>query len=165
MLKDYYRILGVPPTASDAEIKSAYRSMSMWWHPDKNPNEDVTTRMQDINEAYYILKDSIRRQRYDAEYRAFEQSRKQQTVTFYTQSDGNSSSASDYYYNYTVHDEDLKNDIDTARQKAKEMVEQFLSSLKTASKDAAKGAWSEMYPYIISAIIFSIIIYLIHVCL
>ena len=68
MFKDYYQILGIPFTASTQEIKDAYRKMSLKWHPDKNPNIDVTEIMQDINEAYKILYDEFSRARYDKEY-------------------------------------------------------------------------------------------------
>ena len=68
MLKDYYSILGISFNASDEEIKRAYRALSKRWHPDVNPGLDTTAIMQDINEAYYILKDSAMRVRYDAEY-------------------------------------------------------------------------------------------------
>ena len=68
MLKDYYSILGISFNASDEEIKRAYRALSKRWHPDVNPRLDTTAIMQDINEAYYILKDSAMRVRYDAEY-------------------------------------------------------------------------------------------------
>lgn len=57
MFKDYYKILGISRQASAQEIKSAYRTMSKKWHPDINPGMDVTSIMQDINEAYAILKD------------------------------------------------------------------------------------------------------------
>ena len=67
MFKDYYQILGVSPTASKQEIKQAYRMMSLKWHPDKNPGVDVTSMMQDINEAYKILNDDLCRARYDKE--------------------------------------------------------------------------------------------------
>ena len=68
MLKDYYSILGISFNASDEEIKRAYRALSKRWHPDVNPGRDTTAIMQDINEAYYILRDSAMRVRYDAEY-------------------------------------------------------------------------------------------------
>lgn len=68
MLKDYYSILGISFNASDEEIKWAYRALSKRWHPDVNPGLDTTAIMQDINEAYYILRDSAMRVRYDAEY-------------------------------------------------------------------------------------------------
>ena len=68
MLKDYYSILGISFNASDEEIKRAYRALSKRWHPNVNPGLDTTAIMQDINEAYYILRDSAMRVRYDAEY-------------------------------------------------------------------------------------------------
>ena len=78
MFKDYYKILGVTHLASPADIKRAYRDMSMKWHPDRNPNEDVTSIMQDINEAYAILKDKSKRDRYDLEYAIFYQENNKQ---------------------------------------------------------------------------------------
>ena len=71
MFKDYYKILGISRQASFQDIKSAYRAMSIKWHPDKNPNSDVTSIMQDINEAYAILKDEEKRERYNKEYDVF----------------------------------------------------------------------------------------------
>ena len=68
MLKDYYSILGISFNASDEEIKRAYRALSKRWHPDMNPGLDTTAIMQDINEAYFILRDSAMRVKYDAEY-------------------------------------------------------------------------------------------------
>ena len=68
MLKDYYSILGISFNASDEEIKRAYRALSKRWHPNVNPGLDTTAIMQDINEAYFILRDSEMRVRYDAEY-------------------------------------------------------------------------------------------------
>ena len=68
MLKDYYSILGISFNASEDEIKRAYRAMSRKWHPDTNPGIDTTAIMQDINEAYYVLKDPLTKARYDAEY-------------------------------------------------------------------------------------------------
>lgn len=71
MFKDYYKILDIHRHATAQEIKSAYRAMSMKWHPDKNPGTDVTNIMQDINEAYAILKDTNKRERYNQEYDIF----------------------------------------------------------------------------------------------
>ena len=157
MFKDYYQILEVPPTASASEVKTAYRAMSMKWHPDKNPGKDVMSKMQDINEAYAILKDEVKRQRYDNEYRIFTASRVNQQEWSYTNNTNSSQNANDWDYNYDVHDDSLKDDIKEAREYAKSLVEEFLNSFKTASKDAVKGAWNESKYMVYIAIFFTLL--------
>lgn len=62
----HYDVLEVPETASPAEIKKAYRRLSLIHHPDKNRgNTDVSGKFQKINEAYEILSDEHKRQEYD----------------------------------------------------------------------------------------------------
>lgn len=64
--KDYYKILGVERNASEADIKKAYRSMAMMFHPDKNPgDEGAAERFKDIQEAYEVLSDKERKSKYD----------------------------------------------------------------------------------------------------
>lgn len=63
--RDYYEILGVSKTASDAEIKSAYRKMALKFHPDKNKASDAEEKFKEINEAYQILSNKEKRQAYD----------------------------------------------------------------------------------------------------
>lgn len=65
--RDFYEILGVTKTATESELKSAYRKMALKWHPDKNPNnkEEAETKFKEINEAYQILSDKQKRQTYD----------------------------------------------------------------------------------------------------
>ncbi|MDV3560787.1 hypothetical protein CMU69_14745 [Elizabethkingia anophelis] len=70
-MKDYYKILEISATASLDEIQSAYRNASRKWHPDRNSGMDTTSQMQEINEAYRILKDEESRKRYDDEYNRF----------------------------------------------------------------------------------------------
>lgn len=156
MFKDYYKILGISKDASLAEIKSAYRTMSMKWHPDKNPYMDVTAIMQDINEAYAILKDDVKRHRYDEEYNQFT---KQHYQTNYSNTSNASTEFSDnsQKYDYDVKDETLREDIKAAREYAKKLVDEFMESFKTSSKKAAKGAW-EGAKYYIYGLIFMIII-------
>ena len=64
--KDYYKTLGVERSASDQEIKKAYRKLAMKYHPDKNPGDkQAEEKFKDINEAYQVLSDSEKRGRYD----------------------------------------------------------------------------------------------------
>jgi curved DNA-binding protein len=67
MAKDYYRILGVPKNASDAEIKKAYRKLAMQYHPDRNPGKEkwANEKFKEINEAYGVLGDPQKRKQYD----------------------------------------------------------------------------------------------------
>ncbi len=62
----YYETLGVSRTASDGEMKAAYRKLAMQWHPDRNPgNQDSEIKFKEINEAYDVLKDGDKRAAYD----------------------------------------------------------------------------------------------------
>lgn len=63
--KDYYEILGVKKEASEAEIKSAYRKLARKYHPDVNKEKGAEEKFKDINEAYEVLGDKEKRQRYD----------------------------------------------------------------------------------------------------
>ncbi len=158
MFKDYYQLLGISPSASLEEIKHAYRAMSLKWHPDKNPNVDVKNIMQDINEAYRILKNDITRERYDKEYQIFTQ---QQEKKKPERAENMSES---WNYGYNVKDEDLKNDINEARAYAKDLVDEFFKNLRETSKAAAKGAWEGAYMYIIGGVIVSFFFALIRAC-
>ena len=64
--KDYYEILGVKREATDAEIKSAYRKLARKYHPDVNKTKEAESKFKDINEAYEVLGDKAKRQRYDS---------------------------------------------------------------------------------------------------
>jgi len=67
MAKDLYEVLGVSKTATDAEIKSAYRKLAMQWHPDKHKGDkDVEQKFKEINVAYEVLSDKKKRQQYDS---------------------------------------------------------------------------------------------------
>ena len=64
--KDYYAILGVNKTASQEEIKKAYRKLALKYHPDRNPGDKTAEeKFKEINEAYDILKDEQKRAAYD----------------------------------------------------------------------------------------------------
>lgn len=64
--RDYYEVLGVAKTASADEIKSAYRKLAMKYHPDRNPgDESAKAKFQEASEAYEVLSNPEKRQRYD----------------------------------------------------------------------------------------------------
>lgn len=64
-MKDYYGILGVPASASDSEIKTAFRKLAIRYHPDKNPAPEARPLFHDVNEAYDVLGDPRKRAVYD----------------------------------------------------------------------------------------------------
>ena len=73
--RDYYEILEVTRTATEAEMKASYRKLAMKWHPDRNPGDkDCEAHFKEINEAYDVLKDEQKRAAYDRfGHAAFEQ--------------------------------------------------------------------------------------------
>lgn len=61
--RDYYEVLGISKSASEDEIKKAFRKLAVKYHPDKEGGDEA--KFKEINEAYEVLKDSTKRQRYD----------------------------------------------------------------------------------------------------
>ena len=159
LFKDYYAILGVPQSATPEELRTAYRSMSKKYHPDKNLGKDMTSLMQDINEAYAILKDERKRSLYDAEYNRFIKAKQDRQIK-----EEKEEKTSSYSYEYDIQDETLREDIQNAREYARQLVDEFFESLKETAKVAAKGAWEGVKYYIYMAIFLSIIGGLISTC-
>ncbi len=75
--KDYYKTLGVSKSASQKEIKKAYKKLALKYHPDKNPdNPEAEKRFKEVNEANSVLSDPEKRKKYDelgANWEAYEQ--------------------------------------------------------------------------------------------
>jgi curved DNA-binding protein len=79
--KDYYQTLGVTKSASEKEIKQAYRKLARKHHPDVNPGDkSAEAKFKEINEAHEVLGDPEKRKKYDelgANWRMYEQARQQ----------------------------------------------------------------------------------------
>ena len=64
--KNYYSILGVSRSASEREIKQAYRKLARKYHPDVNPGDkSAEAKFKEINQAYEVLSDKEKRSKYD----------------------------------------------------------------------------------------------------
>ena len=148
MFKDYYQILDIDPDSTTEEIRKAYKAASMKYHPDSNPGKDTTSQMQDINEAYAILKDDEKRSRYDQEYKRF----RQETTTI-----PEPKTTSWTYSSYDIKDENVKRDVDDAREYARSLVEEFMQSLKRNTKVAVQAAGEELKSWVVVLIIMTIL--------
>ena len=65
MAKDFYKILGVSKKASQDEIKKAFKQLAKKYHPDINKGKDSEEKFKELNEAFQILNDPIKRNQYD----------------------------------------------------------------------------------------------------
>src|SRR5215211_1209685 len=78
--RDYYDVLGVPRSASEKDIRQAYRKLARQYHPDLNPNDkQAETKFKEIGQAYEVLSDADKRKQYDRwghDFEKIEQARK-----------------------------------------------------------------------------------------
>ncbi|MCI0531846.1 MAG: DnaJ domain-containing protein, partial [candidate division Zixibacteria bacterium] len=64
--RDYYEILGVDRSATEDDVKKAYRKLAVQYHPDKNPgNKSAEEKFKEISEAYEVLRDPQKKSKYD----------------------------------------------------------------------------------------------------
>jgi curved DNA-binding protein len=104
---DYYKILGVPKTAPEQDIKKAYRKLARKYHPDLNPNDkEAEKKFKEINEANEVLSNPENRKKYDAygehwqhaeAYKEAEQQQKQRQPEYQSTDDFSSGDYSDFF--------------------------------------------------------------------
>lgn len=158
MFIDYYEILEIDSSASSKDIKDAFRKSAIKWHPDKNEGIDTTEKMQLINEAYLILKDSEARAKYDIEYANYISFKKQSVI----------SDTTSFSEDYDIEDEILSHWINNARKQAVDLAKQTIKDFKDIAKSGAKGAVKEggslLVGYIILAVLIAIITAIVGQC-
>ncbi|CAN0471851.1 unnamed protein product, partial [Phaeothamnion confervicola] len=72
-VQDYYQTLGLPQTATSAQIRTAFKRLAMQYHPDRNPNNPMAEEIfKQVNEAYHILSDPLKKARYDSRFYTYE---------------------------------------------------------------------------------------------
>jgi curved DNA-binding protein CbpA len=177
MFKDYYAILEISQSATLAEIKSAYRTQAMKWHPDKNHGMDTTEKMKEINEAKLILTDEEGRLRYDKEYLRFksfqqdkekakkteepkqkqhkkqEQEKKTEDKTY----ENKEQKPKEEYSTYHFDDEILKKWMENARKQAMRNVEEMI----TEFRDSSIAGFGTFFKTALMAIVIGIIFFII----
>lgn len=173
MFVDYYAILEIKISASQEDIKAAFKKQALKWHPDRNPGQDTTFCMQQINEAYLILKDPEARERYDREYKQFKQYKQQQD---YSTREGERKQDGEHqnrgkerkqnerqydYSEYTVNDDILKKWMENARRQAVDLAKKTIEDFKGISTAGAKAVANETVAGIGRYLIFSVAIMII----
>jgi curved DNA-binding protein CbpA len=153
---DYYAVLEIEVTASQQEVKAAFRARALKWHPDRNRDQDTNLIMQKINEAYLILKDPEARGRYDREYERFKRYQQECDYSNKKSSEGPASNQeykerkdNDYrgrydYADYSINDDILKKWIENARRQAVDLARKTIEDFKGISNVGAKAVSQEI---------------------
>lgn len=157
MFVDYYKLLEIDISVSQSEIKSAFRRQALKWHPDTNPGIDTTEMMQQINEAYLILKDIDARERYDIEYKRFKEYNKEQKETNSQGDNINHEKENTNFESYEFFDQTLKNWVQNARKQAKTLVEQTIEDFRGMSAEGGRAIGESIISGIIRYIVIGVI--------
>lgn len=148
MFIDYYNILDISFDATSEEIKVAFKKQALRWHPDRNIGKDTKIKMQEINEAYLILKDFEARARYNNEYINYKLFIKNEndSAEFQNQDD------------YEFRDETLKRWMNNAKEQASEIVKQTYKEIKIGAKAAGADMLNKFVAFAVFGLIFTILI-------
>lgn len=182
MFKDYYAILEIDVSASQDDIKAAFKKQALRWHPDRNIGKDTTSIMQDINEAKLILLDTEARERYNREYHRFkdfqrqkenenrqkEKQREEYRKERKTEEQKHYQETTSQTRDYKVEDEILNKWMNNAKKQAVDLAKETIEDLKGMTKEGMKAATekvgSQIPSLLILAVVFLIIALLIKTC-
>lgn len=128
LLKDYYAIVGITESATQPEIKTAYRARARKLHPDINHGLETTAKMQELNEAYMVLANAETRMQYDQELLRHRAKVADAKMT--------AEQTSDYHY----FDEDLADKVRQAAETARAMKNEYFEESKKLLVVAGKEA-------------------------
>ena len=144
--KDYYAALGVGRTASEKEIKSAYRKLARQYHPDVNKDPKATDRFKAINEAYEVLSDATKRSKYDQLGSDWERIEREQEFARQYQRPGRAASSaefenfSDFFQTFFGGEAGVGGfDLGGAAQQAATRGEDIEHPIEISLEDAARG--------------------------
>jgi curved DNA-binding protein CbpA len=147
---DYYDILEISFDASSEEIKIAFKKQALRWHPDRNIGKDTKIKMQEINEAYLILKDFEARARYNYEYINYK--------SFIEVENKNDSAEFQKDNDYEFRDETLKRWMNNAKEQASEIVKQTYKEIKIGAEAAGADMINKFVAFAVIGLIFTILI-------
>lgn len=146
MFTDYYELLEIDLTNDQLIIRNAYKKQAILWHPDKNKSQNTTIKMQQINEAYIILKDINAKSLYDVEYIRYIKTKKEHEIITVIKNEHknnfektNSNCENPNSFNFNIEDDLLINLINNAKQKAHELIEETKNDFITLTKAFLKG--------------------------
>jgi len=157
MFKDYYAILEIGENATLKELKAAFKKQALKWHPDRNPGKDTIKLMQEINEAYLILKDKEARERYNREYILFKNYQQQKAKKEHQQKE-NKQEPSSENTSFTVYDDILNNWMNNAKKQAVDLAHHTIKDMIGMMVGGLKAAATAASNILIYQIIFSVII-------
>ncbi|MDO9511230.1 MAG: DnaJ domain-containing protein [Bacteroidales bacterium] len=166
MFKDYYAILEIDESASQDDIKAAFKRQALKWHPDRNIRKDTTSIMQDVNEAKLILLDPEARERYNIEYLRFKEFQKQkynenkqreeQSKKQKTEEQKHYQETTSQARDYEVEDEILNKWMNNAKKQAVDLAKETIEDLKGMTKEGMKAATEKVGIQIPSLLIMAV---------
>jgi curved DNA-binding protein CbpA len=145
LFKDYYDILNVNIDSTFEEIKYSFRKLALRWHPDRNRGMDTTAKMQELTEAYLILKDIEARAKYDEQYHIYVKGKAEKD--FLNKNENNSTEFNQNKSSRSsneIIDDQLLNWILNAQKQAKDLAKISLIDLKAMAVVGGKSAINAM---------------------